>query len=90
MRTEDFHWWQDMKTALSNGDTLVLTGYKVLPRDGGLQDQDWFEWEDIKTYLRLYHYAWRENHPKEGNPRTSDPLNFEREGAVTEIDDFIN
>ena len=91
MQSEDFHFYNDWKTALDNGDALVLTGFKVLPRAGGWMEQDFFEKQDLKTYLRLYRWAWRMNHPKDGNDKQPDDLfNFERDCANTEIDDFVN
>jgi len=90
MESEDFHFYQDVKTALENGDMFVLTGFSVLPQVGGWLDQDWFVAQDLLTYLRGYTWGKHINNPKEATDSTSDLFNFDRPGTVASIDDFVN
>lgn len=94
MEAEDFHFYQDLKTALDIGDMFVLTGFTVLPQQGGLLDQDWFIYKDLLTYLRGYTWGKHINNPKENGNGNNDIFNFDRPGVSTnpvkDIDDFIN
>lgn len=89
MQAEDFHFYTDPKTALQNGDIFILTGFHVLPRRGGWMDQDYFEAQDLMTYLRGYTWAKRQHKPQK-TKGGFDPLDFEQPGAVTNHNDFIN
>lgn len=51
MENEDFG-FHDYDSAMSNGDILVLSGFKILPNAGGWNDQYETDSEDLLTYLR--------------------------------------
>ena len=92
MNEVDFHFYNGWASARDNGDMFVLSKFHVLPRQGGWGDQDYYEAQDLLTYLRGYTWAYRQNHPQEGDekPDRGNPFEFQREGAVTEIADFVN
>jgi len=90
MSTVDFHFYSGWEAARDIGDMFVLSKFTVLPRQGGWVEQDYFEAQDLLTYLRGYTWAWHQNHPQEASDDASNPLNYERAGAITDPDDFIN
>ena len=92
MESEDFRFYQSHQTALDNGDMYILSGKTTLPRAGGWMDQDYYEAQDLLTYLRGYAWAYQINHPNNNVKRDGldDLFNFDRPGAVADIDDFVN
>lgn len=54
MDTEDFGFNTGLQNAIEIGSTFILFG--ILPRPGGILDQDADEWADIKMYA--HGLAW--------------------------------
>lgn len=82
MENEDFG-FHDYESAMTNGDILVLSGFRILPNAGGWNDQYTTDAEDLLTYLRGLSWArsLKGNEDDEGNPTATED-DTETEGVI--------
>lgn len=50
----DFGWYYDWAYVQLTCDLAILSKFSLLPREGGMDNQDWFWLQDLKTYLQGY------------------------------------
>jgi hypothetical protein len=64
--TGDHGWYTGREYALTTCQIAVMSNYACLPREGGLDEQDYYWTLDLLTYLKGLHRArWEQAHPQE-------------------------